>query len=194
MKTALNIVVTIWRGLPEGLRRYVGYGLSGGIVASFIVLSVQFASTGWLNEQLGLNKVAKAAEVSAQLDDLKSETVQLTTISVNHALQNYTDSLAKVRKAAEDTILTPMLQSLVELNRRVGHIERSQGTTNRNISAYHMDAAARLERLARQAESPSADPRLLDVLDRLNERMEALEQQRQEPPGTPRKNAKPQKY
>ncbi|MBL8000409.1 MAG: hypothetical protein JNL05_00490 [Flavobacteriales bacterium] len=173
MRTAIAALISLWQSAPRDLRRALLYVAVAAAVPAGCVIAVQFWASGYIQERLDL--VGTKADMTAQIDDLKAETAQHTALVVNTALANYTDSLKAVRSAAEDTILRPMLQTLVDLNRRVARVERMQGLTNASINALHTDATAQLERLAAQQSNASAEQNVLQALERLNTRLDAIE-------------------
>jgi hypothetical protein len=64
----MEIIRTIWQAIPQGLKKFVGYGVASGIALSLVVAMYLFWGSGYLQERLGL--VATKDDIQEQSDTM----------------------------------------------------------------------------------------------------------------------------
>lgn len=172
MKLLAQWLLDNWRTMPSGVRALL-YVVAFG---AGVVVGLKFWESGWLQERL--NMTATKQDITEQFDQMKAETAQHTALVVNEALRNYTDSLQEIRRAAEDTILQPMLRSLIGLDRRVGRVEKQLDMADEHMRDRFNRTEGQLERLVKSSEQDDTRTAQEEMLQQVLEELRELKEER----------------
>lgn len=142
----------------------------GAFAAGIIV-----AALNWYRETFPPTEPATAADMAGQMSDLRAEMAVMAHTVVNDALQSYTDSLTQVRKNIEDSVARPVFKAILDLDRRLSRLEHGQQATNTALSEQRATAEATNRELLDRLSDQNKDERVLNALERFNDRLDDIE-------------------
>lgn len=168
-------ITGIWTKLPREVRIALLVAIVASAVMAAAVLSILAWESGYIRERLG--GVATTKDLQEQTTDLHAQNGNLVDDAVHSSLSEYDRSLREYldseRKAAIDTILTPMLFALQELDKRQRQMQAATENTNKRLDELPKAYDGRVERMLEQQSGDETTRLMRSILERL----ENLEQQ-----------------
>ena len=158
--------VPVWHELRKAF-------LIGAFTAGLVV-----AGMNWYRETFPAKEPATADQLNVQGQALQNQMVAMQGV-VRMALQNYTDSLSMVRDDVERTMANPILENIIELNRKMRLLGKGQQNTSDAVEQQRTNAEATTRELLERINAIPNDnnERLLRrVLEKLDEQDKAIEE------------------
>jgi glutathione S-transferase len=175
----MSWLTTLWNGLPRELRLAVAVGVVAAMLSAGLVVGYLAWNNSDLPAKLGV--VATKADIEQQTETIAEQGAVAMDNVINGALQQYDTDLRSYlegeRNAAIDTILTPMLYALAELDKRQRQMQAATDANARRLEEIPKAYGSQMERLLTAAEGDESTRLLRDILGRL----EAIEQERNAP-------------
>jgi hypothetical protein len=175
----------LWTRLPKEVRGAFLVALVVGIVSACIVIAYLAWESGYLRERLG--GVATTKDIEHQTNQLQEQGGELMQGAVHQALQEYDQNLRAYldaeRSAAVDTILTPMLFALKELDKRQRQMLAATDANARRLDELPKAYDQKLERLITAADGGGTTTLLKDIIERLEAQDKQLRELQAGPDG-----------
>jgi Mg2+ and Co2+ transporter CorA len=174
----MEIIRTIWQAIPQGLKKFVGYGVASGIALSLVVAMYLFWGSGYLQERLGL--VATKDDIQEQSDTM----ALVVPAAIEQAVMRYDTTLKgylnRERALAEDTLLKPMLRAIMELDKRQSDLLRIVGANTHSIDQHTKAYDEKLERVLNANDASETDRLLRELLTKVEMQNEQIEEIRRQ--------------
>lgn len=182
-------IARVWNALPKEVRVALLVGLVGAMIAGGMVVTWLAWDSGYLRDRLGM--VATTEDLDTQTREIGQATGEAVDSVVHRSLRLYDQELraylAGERSQAIDTILTPMLYALAELDKRQRQMLAATDANTKRLDELPKAYGGQLQRLIDATEGDETSKLLRDILERL----ETIETERQgEEPKPPRRNTK----
>jgi hypothetical protein len=156
-------MATVWGQLRQAF-------LIGAFAAGIVV-----AALNWWRETFPPAEPATAEQMAGQMTDLRTEMALMAHDVVERSLATYTDSLRQVRKNIEDSVARPVFKAILDLDRRLTRIERGQQATATALDEQRATAEATNRELLDRLSAQSKDDRILNALERFEDRLDEME-------------------
>ncbi len=184
-------ITRIWNALPREVRVALLLGLVAAMIAAGIVVAWLAWDSGYVRDRLGI--VATTEDLQQQTDHVASAASESVDSAVGRSLRAYDEELRAYldaeRRQAIDTILTPMLYALAELDKRQRQMLSAQDANTRRLDELPKAYNGQLQRLIDATDGDETSRLLRDILERL----ETIERDRPTDPSIhppPRRNSK----
>lgn len=169
----LSWITRIWEAIPNGLKKFVGYGVASGIALAIVLAGYLFWGSDAVQQRLARMKLASKDDISKQTETLETA----GTNAMDALLMRYDSTLHAYldleRKFATDTILVPLLEAVRTLDLRQREMLREQRAGNNGLDQLSKAYDERLERLMQQNDPQAMERALAEVMGKL-ERQDAM--------------------
>lgn len=107
----LNLLSRAWNALPQGLRKFVGYGLAAGIAMCMVLFMFLFWGTGLIQEKLGIPTKLDVQAVQLGVSQRsEAELVAATEFTARYLVNQALDSLQQ----RNDSLFATLSRGLIE--------------------------------------------------------------------------------
>ena len=118
----------VWDLMGPKVRRFVLGVVGFALVCILVMFAFLYWYTGEMHSRFGFLPTTK--DLNEQTDKITGAMATKEEVAeIGHALYAYQDSLGRLRKAVDSTLIAPGLVAIVDLQRRMAKLERGQVET-----------------------------------------------------------------
>ena len=118
----------VWDLMGPKVRRFVLSVVGFALVCILVMFAFLYWYTGEMHSRFGFLPTTK--DLNEQTDKITGAMATKDEVAeIGHALYAYQDSLGRLRKAVDSTLIAPGLVAIVDLQRRMAKLERGQVET-----------------------------------------------------------------
>jgi hypothetical protein len=118
----------VWDLMGPKVRRFVLGVVGFALVCILVMFAFLYWYTGEMHNRFGFLPTTK--DLNEQTDKITGAMATKDEVAeIGHALYAYQDSLGRLRKAVDSTLIAPGLVAIVDLQRRMAKLERGQVET-----------------------------------------------------------------
>ena len=118
----------VWDLMGPKVRRFVLGVVGFALVCILVMFAFLYWYTGEMHSRFGFLPTTK--DLNEQTDKITGAMATKDEVAeIGHALYAYQDSLGRLRKAVDSTLIAPGLVAIVDLQRRMAKLERGQVET-----------------------------------------------------------------
>lgn len=118
----------VWDLMGPKVRRFVLGVVGFALVCVIVMFAFLYWYTGEMHSRFGFLPTTK--DLNAQTDKITGAMATKDEVAaIGQALYAYQDSLGRLRKAVDSTLIAPGLVAIVDLQRRMAKLERGQVET-----------------------------------------------------------------
>lgn len=176
----LDWIGRLWEATPNGLKRFVGWGVASGLAVAVVLAALALSiyllgGADWVKEKF--SGVAQQEDITEQTGVLK----EAGENAIENVVARY-DTTLKVwlraeREQANDTILVPLLNAVLRLDKNQREMIGTMRQSNARLEQLPYAYDEKLQRLMQQQNKGDETQRLLrDIMERMNEQNEQLEE------------------
>ncbi len=163
----------VWALLGPKLRKTLVAILSAAGVIILVMFAWLFYSTGEIHRRFGILPTTK--DIEEQTEAITENMATKDDVQeVSYALQNYQDSLGRLRTHFDTALIVPGLNAIVDLQKRMMQLERSGVETRIAVEEQKRQGAQNTEALIDQMNAQSS------AEERAKERQERRDREQRE--------------
>ena len=145
----------VWDLMGPKVRRFVLGVVGFALVCILVMFAFLYWYTGEMHSRFGFLPTTK--DLNAQTDKITGAMATKDEVAeIGHALYAYQDSLGRLRKAVDSTLIAPGLVAIVDLQRRMAKLERGQVETKLAIEDQKRQGQQSTEELISQMNQNSS--------------------------------------
>ena len=126
--TLIGLVSDLWALMGSSLRRWTVAVLGVALVALLLLFGWLFYSTGEMYRQFGI--LPTKGELIEQTESIREDMATGSEVeNIGTGLRAYQDSLGRLRTHFDTALITPGLNAIIDLQKRMAQLERGQVET-----------------------------------------------------------------
>lgn len=176
-----SILGRIWNAIPNGLKKFIGYGIAAGIASSMVIFLFLVWGTGFVQEKLNIPTKHDVDQAAEELRGMNEEDMQR---AINTTVAAAMDSAAKAQDALMDAMVRDVIEPGIERQNRlfeqVRALNRKMGINNDLLdqqaarTSETADVLQQLQTLMRESDPRNGTQELLRRFERYEQNQEQI--------------------